>query len=115
MAGYYFNDFNELYGIRPSDIVVLDYVAPGKHLLLDGVVTTTRKNTRVRETRSILGYADKLVEDVKFNADKTSERPVSTSHGGRHTLVPFAAEDGGRLSGAHAHSFLQSLTKKAVC
>ena len=48
---------------RPRDIVVLDYTAPGKHLLLDGVVTTVYKNTRQRETRAIPGYAAKLAED----------------------------------------------------
>jgi len=56
---------------RPDDIVVLDYHAPGRHLLLDGVVTTGYKNTRQRETREILGYAAKLVEDRMFNADTT--------------------------------------------
>jgi hypothetical protein len=36
---------------RLDDIVVLDYIALGKHQLLDGVVTTAYKNTRVRGTR----------------------------------------------------------------
>ncbi len=58
---------------RPGDIVVLDYRAPGRHLLLDGVVTTVYKNTRQRETGEIPGYAAKLVEDRKFYADKTSD------------------------------------------
>ncbi len=35
---------------RPGDIVVLDYHAPGRHLILDGVVTTVYMNTRQRET-----------------------------------------------------------------
>ncbi len=39
--------------LRPRDIVVLDYHAPGRHLLLDVVVTTIYKNTRQRETRKI--------------------------------------------------------------
>jgi hypothetical protein len=77
------------------------------HLLLDGVVTTVYKNTKQRETREIPGYAVKLVEDRKLYADKTSKRPVARIHGGLHTLVPFAVEDGGRL-GAHAQSFLRS-------
>jgi len=50
---------------RPGDIVVLD-TAPGRHLLLDGVVTTVYRNTRQRETGVIPGYAAKLVEDRKF-------------------------------------------------
>ena len=61
----------------------------------------------------IPGYAAKLVEDTKFYADKTSERPVARIHGGRHTLAPFAAEDGGRL-GAHVQSFLRALAERAV-
>ena len=98
---------------RPGDIVVLDFHAPGRHLLLDGVVTTVYRNTRQRETGEIPGYAAKLVEDRKFYADKTSGRPVARIHGGLHTLVPFAVEDGGRL-GAHAHAFLRALAERAV-
>ncbi len=93
--------------------MVLDYHAPGRHLLLDGVVTTVYRNTKQRETSEIPGYAAKLVEDRKLYADKTSERPVARIHGGLHTLVPFAVEDGGRL-GAHAQSFLRSLAERAV-
>ena len=81
--------------------MVLDYHAHGHHLLLDRVVTTGYMNTRQREMGVIPGYAAKLVEDKKFYADKTSARPVGRIHGGKHTLVPFAIEDGGRL-GAHA-------------
>jgi hypothetical protein len=75
---------------RPCDIVALDYYTPGHHLMLDGVVTTAYRNTRHRETGEIPGFAAKLVEDGKFYADKTSERPVVKIHGGKHTLVPFA-------------------------
>jgi hypothetical protein len=93
--------------------VVLDYHAPGRHLLPDGVVTTVYRNTRQRETREVPGYAAKLVEDRKFYADKSSERLVARVHGGLHTLVPFAVEDGGRM-GAHAHSFLRTLAERNV-
>jgi hypothetical protein len=31
---------------RPGDIMVLDYNAPGRHLLLDGVVMMVYMNTR---------------------------------------------------------------------
>ena len=79
---------------RPCDIVVLDYYTHGHHLLLNGVVTTTYRNTMQRETGEIPGFAAKLVEDRKIYADKTSERPVAMIHGGKHTLVPFAVEDG---------------------
>jgi hypothetical protein len=98
---------------RPGDIVVLDFYAPGRHLLPDGVVTTVYRNTRLRETTEVPGYAAKLVEDRKFYAEKTSERHVARIHGGLHTLIPFAVEDGGRL-GAHAQAFLRTLAERAV-
>ena len=59
---------------------------------------TVYRNIRQRETREIPGYAANLMEVRKFYADKTSERPVAIIHGGMHTLVPFAIEDGGRLA-----------------
>ncbi len=68
---------------------------------------------RGRRTGDIPGYAAKLVEDRKFYADKTSKRPVSRIHGGLHTLVPFAVEDGGRL-GTHAQALLRTLAERAV-
>ena len=98
---------------RPGDIVVLDFYALGRHLLLDGVVTTVYKNTRLRETTRVPGYAAKLVEDRKFYADKASERPVARIHGGLHTLILFAVEDGERL-GAHAQAFLHTLAERAA-
>jgi hypothetical protein len=98
---------------RPEDIVVLDYHAMGKHLLLYGVVTTAYENTMQRETMTIPGYAAKMVEDMKFYADMTSERHVARNHRGHHTLVPFAVEDGGWL-GAHAQSFMRTLAERAV-
>ena len=73
----------------PGDIVVLDYHAPGHHLLMDDVVTTAYKNTRQRETWGIPGYAAKLEEDKKFYADKTSERPVAKIHGGEAHVGPI--------------------------
>ncbi len=98
---------------HPCDIVVLDYHAPGRHRLLDGVVTIVYKNTRQGETGEIPGYAAKLVEDITCYVDRTSDRPVAKIHGGMHTLAPFAVEDGGRL-GAHAHAFLRSLARRVV-
>jgi len=94
---------------RPTDIMVLDYHAPGRHLLLDDVVTTVYMNIRQRETGEISGYAAKLVEDTNF----TPTRPQNGSLPGSVvgcTLCSylFALEDGGRL-GAHAHAFLRSL------
>ena len=67
---------------RHVDIVVLDYHTPGRHLLLDGVVSTAYRNTRQRETREIPGYATKLVEDGTFYADKVSELFAAKIQGG---------------------------------
>jgi hypothetical protein len=53
------------------------------------------------------------VEERKFYADKASEWHVARIHGGRHILISFAVEDGGRL-GAHAEAFLHTLAEWAV-
>jgi len=53
------------------------------------------------------------VEDRKLYVDKSSVRFVARIHGVQHTLVPFAAKDGGRL-GAHALFFLHSLAERAL-
>jgi len=68
---------------RPCDIVVLDYYTLGHRLLLDGMATTACRNTRHRETGKIPGYTAKLVEDRKFYADKTLERPIGRIYGGK--------------------------------
>ncbi len=67
---------------RPEDIAVMDYHAPSKHLLLNGLVTIVYMNTK-QETKDIPGYADKLEENMKLYAYKTLERPVATIHGGK--------------------------------
>ena len=59
------------------------------------------------------GFAAKKVEDAKFKADLTSAHPVSTAHGGRHTFVPFAMEDGGMI-GVHRHAVMRMLAEHAV-
>jgi len=89
---------------------VLDYHAPGRHLLLDGVVTTIYKNTRQRKTGKISGYAAKLVEDMKFYANRASYRPVAKIHGGVHSLVPFAVEMLADLGHIRRLSFDRSLS-----
>ena len=50
----------------------------------------------------IPGFAAKAVEDAKLDEDFRSSSPVSQCHhGGRHRLVPFVLEEGGRF-GDHA-------------
>ena len=50
---------------------------------------------------------------MKLCVDKIFEWPVAKIHGGAHTLVIFAVEDGGRL-GVHEQSLLRSLAERAV-
>jgi len=95
---------------RPGDIVVLDFSDDGRHLVIDGVVTTVYRISVLDKVASIPGYVAKLVEERKFKKDADSPQPDATAAGGRHTFVPFAMEDGGRL-GAHAHATLNLLAK----
>jgi hypothetical protein len=55
------------------------------------------------------------VEDTKLYDDKIYERLVAKirAHGGCHTFVSFAVEDGGRLE-AHAQSFFRCLVVRVV-
>jgi len=98
---------------RPGDLVVLDFANGGRHLIIDGVVTTVYRNSIFSKVASIPGYAAKQVEDKKLKADADSPNPVSMCHGGQHTLVPFAMEDGGRI-GAHGQAVLRMLAEYAV-
>ena len=54
------------------------------------------------------GYATKQREDRKFQVDRASTQPIAAIHGGSHSLVPFAMEDGGRL-GANALALFRPL------
>ena len=67
----------------------------------------------LNKVASILGYAAKQVEDRKSKTYADSPHPVPARHGGRHTLVPFAMEDGGRI-GAHGQATLSMLVGYAV-
>ena len=62
---------------------------------------------------AVLGFAAKQVEDTKFKADLNSTLPILAAYGGRHTFVPFAMEDGGRI-GAHGQAVLRMLDEHAV-
>ena len=98
---------------RPGDLVVLDFAYGGRHLIIDGVVTTVYMNTILTKVAPILGFAAKKVEDKKFKIDADSANPVSTVHDGRHRLIPFVMEDGGRI-GAHGHAALRMLAEYVV-
>ena len=95
---------------RPGDVVVLNFYGPGRHVVIDAVISTVYRNTILSVTSLIPpGHVAKLAEDKKFKADEMSSQPVSCKHGGDHVFVPFAMmEDGGTL-GAHAHALLNRL------
>ncbi len=66
---------------RPRDIVALDFVANGRHLVIDAVMTTVYRNTVLNKVATIPRYAAKQVEDMKFLAEMISNQPISTLHG----------------------------------
>ncbi len=78
-----------------------------------GVVTTVYMNSILSKVAMITGFAAKKMEDTKLRSDQTSANPVSTAHGGRHTFVPFAMEDGGKI-GAHGRAILRMLAEHAI-
>jgi len=98
---------------RPRDLVVLDFAEGGRHLIIDGVVTTMNRNTILNKVSAIPEFDAKQVEDRKFKADADSVNLVSTLHGGRHMLIPFAMEDGGRI-GEHGLAALRMMAEYAV-
>ena len=89
-------------------MVWLNYCGPGQHLLVDVSITGVYRDSIANQAGSIPGFAVKFREDAKLDADMRSSRPVSRVHGGRHRLVPFVLEEGGRF-GDHALSFLAEL------
>jgi len=80
---------------------------------MDGVVTIVYRNHIISKVAAVPWFATKQVEDKKIKADADSPRPVAAAHGGRHMLVPFAMEDGGRI-GAHGQATLRILAEYAV-
>jgi hypothetical protein len=98
---------------RPRDVVVLDFFAEGRHLVIDTFVTTVYINIIIQRAASIPGYAAKQAEDRKLLADRTFAQPIASVHGGPHVLVPFAIEDGGRLV-AHALARMRALATIAL-
>jgi len=98
---------------RAGDVVVQDFFAEGRHLVVDVVVTTVYRNTILQGVASIPRYAAKQAQDMKLYVDKTSTQRIAAIHGGPHVLVPFAIEDRGRL-GAHALALLRSLAIVAL-
>ena len=80
---------------------------------MDRVVTNVYRNSIMSKVAMIPRFAAKKVEDTNLRSDQTSANPISTAHGGRHTFVPFAMEDGGRI-GAHGLAVLRMLAEHEV-
>ncbi len=93
--------------------MVLDFAEGGRHLVIDGVVTIVYMNYVLSKVAAIPGFAAKQVEDKKFKIVEDSTNPLSVNHGGRHKLIPFVLEDGGRI-GAHGHAALRMLAEYVV-
>ena len=77
------------------------------------MVTTVYRNSILARVATVPGFAAKKVEDTKFRDDQYSTQSVLAAHGGRHTFLPFAMEDGGRI-GAHGQVVLRMLADDAV-
>ena len=95
---------------RPGNIVVSDFAEASRHLVLNRVATTVYRNNILSKVAAVPGFAAKHVEDKKSKVDDDSTKPVAVAHGGRHTCMPFAIEDGGRI-GAHEQATFRMLAK----
>ena len=93
---------------RPGDVVWLNFLGPGQHLLIDVSITGVYRDAVLKDVCRIPGFAAKAVEDAKLDEDFRSSSPVSQCHGGRHRLVPFVLEEGGRF-GDHALAILSEI------
>jgi hypothetical protein len=80
---------------RLGDWVIMDFITASKLLIIDGVVSVVYRSSILSGDATMPEFATKKAEGAKFTADKNSAHHASASLGGRHTLVPFALEDGG--------------------
>eukprot|EP00873_Tetraselmis_striata_P009920 jgi/Tetstr1/430184/TSEL_020015.t1 len=65
---------------RPGDVVQLDHLGPGVHLVLDAAVTGVFRNTIAAQVAVQPGYAAPLREQTKFRVDACSSQPVARRH-----------------------------------
>eukprot|EP00873_Tetraselmis_striata_P037933 jgi/Tetstr1/458197/TSEL_044687.t2 len=92
---------------RPGDVVRLDYMGPGVHLVLDAAVTCVFRNSIAAQVAVQPGYAARLREQTKFRVDACSSQPVAR----RHRFVPCVVEEAGRL-GEHLLALLKELAER---
>eukprot|EP00873_Tetraselmis_striata_P009441 jgi/Tetstr1/429705/TSEL_019600.t1 len=93
----------------PGDVVQLDYMGPGVHLVLDAAVTCVFRNSIAAQVAVQPGYAARLREQTKFRVDACSSQPVAR----RHRFVPCVLEEGGR-PGEHLLALLKELAERGI-
>ena len=91
-------------------MVCLHFLGPGQHLLIDVSITGVYRDAVLDDVSRIPGFAAKAREDAKLDENFRSASPVSQCHGGRHRLVPFVLEEGGRF-GDHALALLSEIAE----
>ena len=92
-------------------MVWLQFLGPGQHLLIDVSITGVYRDAVLDDVSRVPGFAAKAREDAKLDdEDFRSASPVSQCHGGRHRLVPFVLEEGGRF-GDHALALLSEIAE----
>ena len=91
-------------------MVWLHFLGPGQHILIDVSITGVYRDAVLDDVSRIPGFAAKAREDAKLDEDFRSASPVSQCHGGRHRLVPFVLEEGGRF-GDHALALLSEIAE----
>ena len=74
---------------RPGDLVVLDFAVEGKHLIIDGMVTSVYRNSILSRVATVPGFAAKQAEDKKFKVDADSPEHVAANNGGCRHLNPL--------------------------
>ena len=81
---------------------------------MDVSITGVYRNAVLADVSRIPGFAAaKSREDAKLDEDFRSPSPVARCHGGRHRLVPFVLEEGGRF-GDHALALLAELAEQGA-
>ncbi len=73
-------------------------------------ITGVYRDAVLSDVSRVPGFAAKSREDAKLDEDFRSDNPVSRCHGGRHRLIPFVLEEGGRF-GEHALALLFELAE----
>ncbi len=74
---------------RSGDLVAMDIYFVDMHLIIDGVVTSSFRNSILSRVAAVPGFASKQAEKRKVDADRARAQPVIAIHGGRSALFPL--------------------------